>query len=254
MRRMVLSKPTKIASPIEKMADIELGHRRDGRDGRHRIVGQAVAGMAFQADRRRMGRGGDQSFELALALRSPPPRNRRRYGARPPGRRASAPHRAGARSASMNSETRMPASTSRRTRGFELVVAARARRARLRWCAPRASPAPGRRHAGLCLQRDRQHLLGRRHLQIERQVDLAAEALDVAIRDMAAILAQMRGDAVGAGLGGEPCGAHRIGMAAAARIADGRDMVDVHAEPQACGLHSCGSFRSLISLCSNLRR
>ena len=31
---------------------------------------------------------------------------------------------------------------------------------------------------------------------------------------------------------GQPRRAHRIGMAAAARVADGGDVVDVHAEPQ----------------------
>ena len=49
---------------------------------------------------------------------------------------------------------------------------------------------------------------------------------------MAAILAQMRGDAIGAGRIGEFGGAHRIGKRPAARIADGRDMVNVDAQPQ----------------------
>ncbi len=82
------------------------------------------------------------------------------------------------------------------------------------------------------LERDRQHLLGRRHLQVERQRDLGPQAGDVGIGDVAAILAQMRGDAVGAGGGGDLGGAQRIGMAAAPRVADGGDMIDVDAQPQ----------------------
>ncbi len=52
------------------------------------------------------------------------------------------------------------------------------------------------------------------------------------IGDVAAILAQMRRDAVRPGLRGDTRGAHRIGVAAAARIADRRDVVDVDAEAE----------------------
>jgi hypothetical protein len=48
---------------------------------------------------------------------------------------------------------------------------------------------------------------------------------------VAAVLAQVRGDAVGAGRDGDVGGAHGIGMAAAARVADRGDVVDVDAEP-----------------------
>ena len=54
---------------------------------------------------------------------------------------------------------------------------------------------------------------------------------------MAAVLAQMRGDAVGAGRDRELGRAHRIGMAPAARIADGGDVVDIDAEAQAGRSH-----------------
>ena len=81
-------------------------------------------------------------------------------------------------------------------------------------------------------QRDRQHLVGRRHLQVERQRDRVAQPLDVAVADVPAVLAQMRGDAVGAGGGGDRGGAQRVGMVAAAGVADGGDVVDVDAEPQ----------------------
>ncbi len=49
---------------------------------------------------------------------------------------------------------------------------------------------------------------------------------------MAAVFPQMRGDAIGTCLLGETRGADRIGMLAAARIANCRDVIDVDAEAQ----------------------
>ena len=134
-------------------------------------------------------------------------------------------------SGSMNSDTRMPARFSASTK-------------RRRWFSPRSDVEPALGGALLALLRhqaagvrhvaqgDGQHLLGRRHLEIERPGQLALEPGDVGVGDVAAILAQVRGDAVGAGLDGQLRGAQRIGMAAAARVADGRDVVDVDAEAQ----------------------
>src|ERR671924_85960 len=45
-------------------------------------------------------------------------------------------------------------------------------------------------------RRHRHHLLGGRHLEVERQGELVFQAGNVAIDDVPAILAQMRGDAV----------------------------------------------------------
>ena len=78
--------------------------------------------------------------------------------------------------------------------------------------------------------RDVDHLVGRRHFEIERLLDLGLEARDIVVADVPAILAQMRRDAVGAGLDREPRGPHRIGMPSAARVADGGDVVDVDAQ------------------------
>ena len=86
-------------------------------------------------------------------------------------------------------------------------------------------------------QRDRQHLLGRRHFEVQRQVDLGHQPVDVVVGDVPAVLAQMSGDPVRAGLRRDDCRAHRIGVIAAARVPDGRDMVDIDAEAQ---LSSCG--------------
>ena len=53
---------------------------------------------------------------------------------------------------------------------------------------------------------------------------------DIVVADVAAILAQMRGDAVGAGGDRDLGGLDRIGMTPAARVAHGRDVIDVDAE------------------------
>ena len=47
------------------------------------------------------------------------------------------------------------------------------------------------------LERDLEHFLGRRHFEIERLVDLGLQPRHVVVADVAAVLAQMRGDAVG---------------------------------------------------------
>src|SRR3954452_24841267 len=88
---------------------------------------------------------------------------------------------------------------------------------------------------GLMRKRYAEHLLGRRHLEVQRQVDLGHQPVDVAIGDVAAGLAPGRGNSVRAGLGGHDRRADRIGMVAAARVPDGRDVIDVDAEAQPLG-------------------
>ena len=85
----------------------------------------------------------------------------------------------------------------------------------------------------LMRQSDRKHLLGRRHLEIQRQVDLVHEPVDVAVRDVPPVFAEVGGDAVGAGLCSHDRRSNRIGMVAAARVPDGRDVVDIDAEAEA---------------------
>lgn len=80
--------------------------------------------------------------------------------------------------------------------------------------------------------RDFQHLVRRRHFEIERPRQLVLETRDVGIRDVAAIFAQVRGDAVGAAFDREMRGAKRIGMHAAAGVSQRRDVIDVDAETQ----------------------
>jgi hypothetical protein len=82
---------------------------------------------------------------------------------------------------------------------------------------------------GLGEQRDGGHLRGCRHLEIERLGDLGLEAGDVVVADMAAILAQMRRDAVGPGRNCDPSRPERIRMGTAAGVPDGGDMIDIDA-------------------------
>ena len=71
----------------------------------------------------------------------------------------------------MNSETRMPASPSSRDEALQVIVAA----GRVEAAFGGALLAPLRHEAGGVRpmpERDRQHLVGRRHLEVERQRDL----------------------------------------------------------------------------------
>src|SRR5262249_4153166 len=63
------------------------------------------------------------------------------------------------------------------------------------------------------------------------------QPVDVAVGDVAPVFAEMRGDAVGAGMGGRDRGLDRIGMPPAARVADRGDVVDVDAEAELAGRH-----------------
>ena len=102
----------------------------------------------------------------------------------------------------------------------------------------RALLAPLRDDAGgvrLMREGDRKHLLGRGHFKVQRQIDLGHQAVDVAVGDVATVLAQMRGDPVRASFGGHDRCSHRVGMVAAARVPDGRDMVDIDAETEPVG-------------------
>ena len=66
----------------------------------------------------------------------------------------------------------------------------------------------------------------------------ALGAKAIFVEDVAPILAQMRRDAVGAGLDRGERAAHGIGPRAAARIPQGRDMIDIDAEADATGLRA----------------
>ena len=59
--------------------------------------------------------------------------------------------------------------------------------------------------------------------------------MDVVVLNVTTVFAEVRGNAIGAGLCGEDGGSHRVGMSAAARVPDGRDMIDIDAETEAAG-------------------
>jgi hypothetical protein len=75
------------------------------------------------------------------------------------------------------------------------------------------------------------HFRCRRHFEIERLAETLLQPLHIVIDDMAAIFTQMCGDAVGAGGNGELGSLDRIGVASAARVSHGRNMVDIDPEP-----------------------
>jgi hypothetical protein len=79
---------------------------------------------------------------------------------------------------------------------------------------------------------DLKHLIGCRHFEIERTGQLILEARYIGIRDMAAVFAKVGGDAVGATFNGEVGGTKRVGMYAAARITQRRDMIDIDTQTQ----------------------
>ena len=56
---------------------------------------------------------------------------------------------------------------------------------------------------GLVLERLLEHRRGGRHLEVERKGDRARDGLDVGFLNVAAVLAEMDGDGVGAGLLGD---------------------------------------------------
>ena len=58
------------------------------------------------------------------------------------------------------------------------------------------------------------------------------QPVDIGIRDVAAVFAQMRGDPVGPGRFGDFGGAQRVGIGRAARVAHGGDVIDVDAQSQ----------------------
>ena len=219
----------------QEMADVEFDDLRQRRDrlggldnrarGRHGPRGRACrASLRAVADAPPLGLGRRRRRPRRAR------RTRRRCGSRSPARRRAAAASICAGSAAMNSETRMPASRSSATAGASCVALA----GDIEPALGGALLAPLRHEAGGV----RPGLAARSRTissvaAISKLSGLAISRLqprDVVVADVAAILAQMRGDAVGAGLDRELGRAHRIGMPPAARIADGRDVIDVDAE------------------------
>jgi hypothetical protein len=96
---------------------------------------------------------------------------------------------------------------------------------------------------------DRDHLVGRRHLEVELDVGQLAQPAHVLVLDVPTVLAQVDGDAVGAAevrLDRRP---HRIRFVGPPRLPDGGHVVDVDAELD----HRLASSRKIVRLCSGCR-
>ena len=68
IRRIASVRPTKIASPIEEMADVQLDDLRQRRDPAGGVVIEPVAGMEFEPEFRGAGGGDPDAAELAIRL------------------------------------------------------------------------------------------------------------------------------------------------------------------------------------------
>ena len=90
----------------------------------------------------------------------------------------------------------------------------------------------GHEHGQLRPQRDRDrhHLVGRRHLEVELGPHDLLQPREIGVLDVPTVLAQVHGDSVGAaglGFGRRKDG---VGLVGPPGLPDGRDMVDVDAE------------------------
>ena len=99
--------------------------------------------------------------------------------------------------------------------------------------APFGDDAGGVRHMA---QRDGEHLVGRRHFEVERQIGRGLDPREVFVADVAAVFAQVRRNPVAATFRDNLGRTHRIGMIAAARVADRRHVIDVHAQSKQVGM------------------
>ena len=79
-------------------------------------------------------------------------------------------------------------------------------------------------------QREFQHLVVQRHLEIQPGLGLRDQAGDVAVLDVAAIFAKMNGDEIGAVVLGHPCGLEDRGILGSARLAQRGDVIDVDSQ------------------------
>lgn len=77
------------------------------------------------------------------------------------------------------------------------------------------------------------HFFGDAHLEVHARLQHVLEQHHVALLDVPAVFAQVHGDAVCARLFGIQRGFHRVGVACAAGLAQGRHVVDVDAKKHA---------------------
>ena len=87
---------------------------------------------------------------------------------------------------------------------------------------------------------DCKHLRRARHLEIQRNVQLGAQLLDVAILNVPTVFAQMRGDPVRTGEDARVRDRRRIRLIGLPRFANRRDMIDVDVQPLCAARLGCG--------------
>ncbi len=102
------------------------------------------------------------------------------------------------------------------------------------------------RHLGLDPARDADHFVGGGHLEVQPDVGQLAQAPHVLVLDVAPVLAQVHGDAVGAAQVRLDRRPDRVGLVSAARLAHRGDVVDVDAELD----HRSFSSISTVRVCS----
>ena len=215
------------------MADIEFGQLRDRGDGDDIVIGQAVAGMGFDPvpGSERGAVGDSLQFGHSVVSR----RMGIAAGVELDHRCAEAQGRVDLALAGFDEQADpnpgLAQPVDERAQGLEL--------------AGRVEPALGgallallRDDAGgvgAVGERDAEHFLGRCHLEVQRQTDFRHQPVDIGIGDVAPVFAQVSGDPIRAGFGGHDRRPHRIGKIAATRVPDGRDMVDIDAQPERLG-------------------
>src|SRR5262249_47072291 len=75
------------------------------------------------------------------------------------------------------------------------------------------------------------HLIRRSHLKIQRLCNFSLQSGHIVVPDVAPVLAQMSGDPVRSRFNGKLSRADGVGMRATTRVANGSDVIDIHAEP-----------------------
>ncbi len=80
---------------------------------------------------------------------------------------------------------------------------------------------------------DADHLARHRHFQVQPGLHQLLQRERILIDDVPAILTQMHGDAVGAGLLGQECGMHRVRMSRTSCLPHCGDMIDVDSQRDA---------------------
>jgi hypothetical protein len=87
-------------------------------------------------------------------------------------------------------------------------------------------------------ERDRRHLRGGGHFEVQRGTDDAGQRIDVRILDVAAIFPQVHGDAICAGVLTNLRGGDRIGISRPTGLPQRGDVIDV--DEEALRGHLCG--------------